>query len=123
MYYINDFRIKEGANGKSKNYSPKEVKDIFQEYEKLKINNTKIREEALSKGKIDNVAKLEDKITKLQTDYEFKRLELKKAQIKIEKKLTETIDQLNTEYFTYKNAPADTAIIGRDYELKNIKTY
>jgi len=125
-YYNNDFLIKDKEEDifeehKWTRYHQKELTKINFEYEKLRQESAKIREEALNDGNIGKITALEKNLAKLQEDYEFKRSEIKKTQISVEKKLTNLVDQLNIEYFAYKNAPKDTAIPGRDYNLSDIK--
>jgi len=120
-YYNSEIKINSGMSNSGHTYSPNEVKIVGNKYEHSKQNISKLKEKALNNGSISTVVELENDLNKLQNDYEFKRSELKNAQINVEKELTTIVDQLNIEYFAYKNAPKDTAIPGRDYNLSDIK--
>jgi hypothetical protein len=116
--YTNDFRIK--YENEWIQYNLTEIKNITSDYEKIKSKREQIREKAIESGNIGEINKLEDKIIKLQSDYEFKRAQLKQTQNRLEKEMTDIVNKLNTEYLNYKNTPATTAIPGRDYDLSNI---
>jgi len=124
--YNSNFTVKKIAKGWGEEndfltYSPSEVKRIENEYQKLKQKSAKIRENALNSGNIGKISSLKEDINKLKNDYEGKQVQLKKIKLELEKDLTDIINQLNTEYTTYKNEPLDTAIPGRDYNLSDIK--
>jgi len=119
-YYTNNFTLRDGAD--LGYYSPSEVTNVFNKYNSLKQKSSELREKALNNGNIGKVAELENRITQLQNDYELKEVKLKKAQMIAERESAEIVSQLNVEYFGYKNAPKDTALIGRDYVFpKEIK--
>jgi preprotein translocase subunit YajC len=105
--YNEDFRIKEGSEWVE--YYPSKIKKINNEYERLKQKSLRIRDKAIESGNVGKISRLEDNIT-----------QLKKTQDKLEKEISDVVSQLNIEYFSYKNAPKDTAIPGRDYDLSNI---
>jgi hypothetical protein len=123
-YYTSDFKLSNilrlVEDDSSERYSPKEINKIFKEYENLKQQSEIIKEKALDTGHINKVAELENKLKELEHNYEFGRSRLKNAQIRMDTELTKIVDQLNTEYFAYKNTPMNTAIPGRDYDLSNI---
>jgi len=118
-YYASKFKVKYGSSWLE--YNQDETKKIAKEYEQIKKENVQIRKKILESGNIGLLTEAESKLSKLQNDYESTRGQIKQTQIKFEKEITQMLDQLNNEYFTYKNAPADTAIPGRDYELSNVK--
>jgi hypothetical protein len=117
-YYNTNFQIKEYNIWIE--YNQNDINQITSEYENLVKDGSKTREKAINSGNIGIVTELETKLNKLQNDYEFKRSKIKNTQIRVEKELSSMIDQLNKEYFAYKNTPATTAIPGRDYDLSNI---
>jgi hypothetical protein len=118
VYYNNNFKLKE--DDKWVEYKQDKAQKINSEYKKLMKQSLKIKEKVIRNGNVGLITDLENKINKLQGDYEHQRAAIKQKQIEVEKELTEMIDRLNKEYFAYKNAPQDTAIPIRDYDLSNI---
>jgi len=118
VYYNSNFKLKE--NDKWVDYKQDGAKKINSEYKHLIKTSSNIREKVIKNGNVGLITDLENKINKLQGDYEHQRATIKQKQIEVEKVLTEMIEKLNTEYFAYKNIPATTAIPGRDYDLSNI---
>jgi hypothetical protein len=121
-YYNDNFRIlkKKGndfEDPKWIEYNQNENITVGVAYEKIKNKSDKIRDKAIRRGDIGQIIELQDSMIKIENDYEFKKIALKKTQLDLDAKLTDVINQLNTEYATYINTPASTAIPKRDYQF------
>jgi hypothetical protein len=116
-YYNNNFRILKNFNGDKKwvEYRQNENIEVSAKYEKLKQKIEKIKYSAIKSGNIGKIIALQDSMIKIETNYELKKIELKKTQLILDSKLTDVVNQLNTEYATYMNTPANIAIPKRDY--------